>query len=123
MSINVRRKGVDFEQNFCKYLRALGWDAITTREGFKRLDNKKVDILTNAPFAFQLKRMEKLRPSAVEILESMPVKKNKPRVLIHKVSHKPTTVTMLLKDFELLHLVKNPICQKCNEIKCECNEY
>lgn len=104
--INVRRKGIDFEQNFCKYLRALGWTASTTRESFRRLDNKKVDIVTNAPFAFQLKRMERLRPSPVEILESMPIKKGKPRVLVHKANRQPTTVTMFLKDFELLLLQK-----------------
>jgi len=106
-TINVRRKGIDFEQNFCKYLRVLGWTASTTRDSFKRLDRQKVDIITNAPFAFQLKRMERLRPSPVEILESMPTKAGKTRVLVHKQNHKPTTVTMFLKDFELLLLQKN----------------
>ena len=105
--INVRRKGIDFEQNICKVLRHYGFKASSTREVYKRLDNKKVDIVTSAPFSIQCKRMEKLRPAAVEILQSMPIKTGKTRVLIHKVSNKPATVTLLMADFEKLHLAPN----------------
>ena len=105
--INIRRKGIDFEQNIIKVLKHYGFKAQSTREAYRRLDNKKVDIVTSAPFNIQCKRMEKIRPSPVEILQSMPIKAGKTRVLIHKVSQKPTTVTMLMADFEKLHLKPN----------------
>ena len=105
--IDIRRKGIEFEQNICRVLRHYGFKADSTRSVYKRLDNRKVDIVTSAPFNIQCKRMEKLRPSPVEILKSMPIKKGKTRVLIHKASAKPATVTMLMADFEALHLKPN----------------
>ena len=104
--IDARRKGIEFEQNFCKYLKELGYTAESTRAANRKMDNKKVDIQTNAPFYFQLKRMERLAPGPVEILKSMPIKAGRPRVLVHKLNNKPTTVTLFLKDFEELLLIK-----------------
>ena len=105
--IDIRRKGIEFEQNICKVLRHYGFKADSTRAVYKKLDNRKVDIVTSAPFNIQCKRMEKLRPSPVTILNSMPIKKGKTRVLIHKASGKPATVTLLMADFERLHLAPN----------------
>lgn len=100
--INARNKGHQFEQKFAEYLRIYGYDAVTSRAESKNLDNLGVDLVTNAPFNFQLKAVERLSPGYHEILKSMP--KDKVRAVVHKRNHKGTTVTMFLEDFSNLLL-------------------
>jgi hypothetical protein len=96
-----RLKGHNYETAFCRSLRSRGFKAVTSRSQNKWLDAQGVDIVTDAPFNFQLKRAERVSPPA-DILEAMPT--DKTRVLVHKRDQKPATVTMFLEDFILLWL-------------------
>jgi hypothetical protein len=99
--INSRQKGHAFELWFCKRLRELGFEAVTSRSESRRLDALKVDTVDNTPYYWQLKRLEKLG-QVDTLLQSMP--DNKPRVVLSKRSHKPAVVHMLYEDFEAILL-------------------
>ena len=89
----ARVKGHQFERWFVLKLRGLGYIAETSRFASKKLDDMKVDILTDCPFLFQLKSLERLTVAPHELLKSMP--NNKPPVILHKRSNKGVVVSML----------------------------
>lgn len=102
MSINARDKGHAYERLICEMIRNFGWEAVTSRSESRRLDDLGVDIVTNLPFNFQLKAVERLSPGYHEILKGMP--KDKTRAIIHKRNNKGSVVVMDLQDFIELHI-------------------
>jgi hypothetical protein len=100
--INSRKKGNAFECKFAEYLRIYGYRAMTSRAESKNLDDKGVDMFTDAPFNFQLKAVEKLSPGYHDILKGMPT--DKVPVIVHKRNNKGTIVAMTLEDFSNLLL-------------------
>jgi hypothetical protein len=101
--INSRAKGNAFEVKFCNRLKAIGFSALTSRNESKRLDDAGVDIVTDAPFFFQLKAVERLEP-VHKILAKMP--KDKTRAVVHKRNREGVVVSMFYEDFEKLCLSK-----------------
>jgi hypothetical protein len=100
MSIHSKNKGNKFELQIVQFLERLGFEAVTSRSESKRLDDKGVDIVTNAPFNVQCKAVERLSVPIHQLLKDMPT--DKTPVVFHKRNNKGVVVSMKLEDFEKL---------------------
>jgi hypothetical protein len=105
MPIHSKNKGNKFELQIVQFLERLGFEAVTSRSESKRLDDKGVDIVTNAPFNIQCKAVERLSIPIHQLLKDMPT--DKPPVVFHKRNNKGVIVSMKLEDFEKLIKPKN----------------
>ena len=102
MSKAARQKGHRFELAIIRGLVARGWEAVSSRSESKRLDDKGVDIVTDAPFNIQCKAVERMSVPIHELLASMP--HDKTPVVFHKRNNRGVVVSMMLSDFERLCL-------------------
>ena len=100
---SARIKGHHFELAICEFLRIYGYEAQTARLVSRELDNKGVDISTDAPFNFQLKAVERTIDFH-KLLKAMPT--DKTPVILHKKNYLDTVVAMKLSDFADLLLFK-----------------
>ena len=94
-----RAKGHKYEVKICSELRAMGFEAVTSRSESKRLDDAGVDCVTNLPFHFQMKATE-ATPPYCKLLPKMP--DDKTRVILHKMNNKPEIAVLLKKDFYMI---------------------
>ena len=97
----ARQKGHSFELWIVNRLKALGYEAGSSRNESKKLDALKVDIVDNTKFYIQAKAVEKLG-NLHTILDSMPT--GKTPVVYHNRNRQGTIVAMKLEDFETLCL-------------------
>jgi len=94
--MNSRKKGNTFEIAIMNLLKEYGYQATTSRNSSKVLDDSGVDLDTDFPFNIQCKSLERTPPYQ-QILKDMP--KNKIPVIFHKRKHQGTVVVMGLDDF------------------------
>lgn len=115
--INVRKKGNNFEVKVCNDLKALSFNAVTSRSNNKNLDDLGVDIMTTVPFPLnvQCKNLTK-EAETVDLKPLLRIKTFHNPVLISKLSHKGrksygTFVTMSYETFIALcgNLIKPPL--------------
>ena len=102
--INPRDKGHNFERKIAARLNELGHPTKTARNTDHELDASGVDLDTSAPFDIQCKAVERLRIQPHELLNAMPKRRGKTRVIYHKKKKAGVIVCMKLEDFERLLL-------------------
>lgn len=103
--INVRKKGNSFEVKVCNDLKALSFNAVTSRSNNKNLDDLGVDITTNIPFPLniQCKNLTK-EAETIDLKPLLRIRLFPNPVLISKLSRKGhrsygTFVTMPYETF------------------------
>jgi len=102
MTIHSKNKGNRFELEIVQLLKDNGYDAVSSRSESKNLDDKGIDIVTNAPFNIQCKHVERMSQPVHKLLASMPF--DKTPVVLHKRNNKGVVVCMRLEDFKDLLL-------------------
>ena len=96
MTINSRNKGNAYERQIINEIKALGFDAVSSRSESKNMDDAGVDIITELPFNIQCKRVERLHDPE-GIIENMPP--DKIRAIFTKKNRKDDLVILKKSDF------------------------
>jgi hypothetical protein len=100
----VRQRGNQYERDIVNELKAMSFDAKTSRNHDRFLDSQGVDIVTDLPFNIQCKCLNNFR-NPVPVLAHMP-EDEKLNLIMSKVVSKGQYVTMSKEDFyRLLTLI------------------
>ena len=102
MSIHSKNKGNRFELETIKLLKDLGYKAVSSRSESRSLDDKGVDIVTDAPFGIQCMHVEKMSMPIHELIKKMRINDIDNPVVMHKRNNKGVIVSMDLALFETL---------------------
>ena len=94
--MKAKEKGVKYELKIINELKALGFEAESTRNASRKLDSEKVDIISDIPFHIQCKRCERIH-NVETLLYEIPT--DKTPVIFTKKNHKPDLVIMKKEDF------------------------
>lgn len=93
----IRQRGLSYERQVVQELRAMGFDAHTSRYVNKKRDDEGVDIVTDAPLNIQCKCANVFK-NPVPIIEDMPDDGDM-NVVFNKVVGKMELVVLSTKDF------------------------
>lgn len=80
-----KKKGNKYELDIVNELKAQGYDAVTSRNESKRMDDLKVDVISNFPYNIQAKCTQ-AKPNYSEIFKSYTL--DKPLAIFHKTQVK-----------------------------------
>lgn len=95
----IRQRGNSFERDVVKQLKEIGLDCGTSRNHSKDLDDKKVDIFFKTPLPLNIQcKCHNKHKNPIPVLQSMP-DDGKINIVIEKVVHVGTFVTLNSKDF------------------------
>lgn len=100
--INSKKKGSAFERRVAKEIRRSGLDKNARRRplsGAEKMVRGYSDLITKLPYAFELKKQERMNFwSWWEQAESQGTM-SRPPVLVHSANHRPIMVSMKISTF------------------------
>ena len=106
-----KSKGNKYELQIVNELKAMGYDAVTSRSESKRMDDAKVDVITNFPFHIQCKNTQ-VKPDYIKIINEFKLT-DKPLIIFHNSQVKKKVNCVSLGEFAILrkeylyNLIKN----------------